>query len=45
MEQQEIVLCASSAYDKKFYLNQNNPLTTEEITNDNGEKEILCRCF
>lgn len=42
MEQQEIVLCASSAYDKKFYLNQVFQGLPQSIKD---ELKIMCVLF
>lgn len=42
MEQQEIVLCASSAYDKKFYLNQIFQGMPQSVKD---ELKIMCVLF
>lgn len=42
MEQEEIVLCGASAYNKKFYLNQNFKGLPEQIKN---ELKIMCVLF
>ena len=42
MEQQEIVLCASSAYDKKFYLNQIFQGLPQSVKD---ELKIMCVLF
>lgn len=42
MEQQEIVLCASSAYDKKFYL---NPIFQGIPQRVRDELKIMCVLF
>lgn len=42
MEQQEIVLCAASAYDKKFYLNQIFQGLPQSIKD---ELKIICVLF
>ncbi len=42
MEQQEIVLCAASAYEKKFYLNQEFEGLPQHIKD---ELKIMCVLF
>lgn len=42
MEQQEIVLCAASAYDKKFYLNEEFQGLPESVKD---ELKIMCVLF
>ena len=42
MEQQEIVLCAASAYEKKFYLNQEFQGLPQSIKD---ELKIMCVLF
>lgn len=42
MEQQEIVLCASSAYDRKFYLNQAFQGLPQSVKD---ELKIMCVLF
>lgn len=39
MKQDRVVLCASSAYEKKFYLNENFNALPEDIKN---ELKIMC---
>ena len=42
MFDEEVVLCASSAYEKKFYLNEEFSRLPEDITN---ELKIMCVLF